>query len=401
MTTSSPQGPSGEGRLNQVIALATLLNMPFAPKYLDAVGAGADRAVTTAVKRLHRTGKAPGPKGRARLRATLKTALLTFCVALVSLLSLEGLTRLFLDDGTLYELEMWKYAREVKVRDHRPDIGHRHRPNAHAELMGQDLRTDSHGFRSLPILDKPGSSVARIAFVGDSIALGWGVAEKETFANQVIAALQASGRKVDGYNMGVGNYNTTQELALFRDVGAAMKPDIIVVAYFINDAEPMPQYGDWLAEHAAAWVVFRYRVDSLFRQFGEAPDWKHYYRALYKPDAEGWRQTQAAITAFAQEARKIDAQLIVFNIPELRELKPYPFEDITAKVRKAVETQGVPFVDLLPTVQELDPASLWVTVPDPHPNGKAHITFAKAMLPPIVAMLNKLCRERGKGCAEQ
>jgi hypothetical protein len=224
------------------------------------------------------------------LGATLKTALFIFCVTLV----------------------------EVKVRDHRPDLGHRHRPNAHPELMGQDLRTDSHGFRSLSIPDN-------------------------------------------------------------------MKPDIIVVAYFINDAEPMPQYGDC-----------RYRIDSLLRQFGEAPDWKHYYRALYEPDAEGWRQTQAAIAGFAQEARKIDAQLIVFNVPELRELKPYLFEDVTAKVRNAVEKQGVPFVDLSRSVQNLDPPSLWVAVPDPHPNGKADITFAKAMLPPITAMLDKLCCELGK-----
>ena len=63
-----------------------------------------------------------------------------------------------------------------------------------------------------------------------------------------------------------------------------------------------------------------------------------------------------------------------------------------------VEKQGVPFVDLLPSVENLDPASLWVTVPDPHPNAKAEITFAKAMLPRLTAMLDKLCREQGKGC---
>jgi hypothetical protein len=335
--------------------------------------------------------------------ATLKTALLIVCVTLVSLLALEGMTRLFLDDGMLYELEMWKYATEVKERDLRPDIGHRHRPNAHAELMSQDVRTDQHGFRSPPVPDKPDPGVARIAFVGDSIAMGWGVAEKETFANKVVADLQASGRRVDGFNMGVGNYNTTQELALFRDIGANLKPDIIVIAYFINDAEPMPKYGDntWLDEHSAAWVVFRYRTDSLFRQFGEEPDWKHYYRGLYDPKAQGWQQTQAALADFAKEARKTDAELIVYNIPELRELKPYPFQDITDKVRGIVEKQGVPFVDLLPSVENLDPKSLWVTVPDPHPNGKAEITFAKAMLPQLTAMLDKLCREHGKGCAGQ
>ena len=130
----------------------------------------------------------------------------------VCLLALEGLTRLFLDNGMLYELEMWKYAREVKERDLRPDIGHRHRPNAHAELMGRPCAPTAR----LPLAADPRKAppgTARIAFVGNSIAMGWGVAEKDTFAIRVIADLQAQGHKVDGFNMGVGNYNTLQELA--------------------------------------------------------------------------------------------------------------------------------------------------------------------------------------------
>jgi hypothetical protein len=331
---------------------------------------------------------------------TLKNVLLIVGVSILSLLALEGLTRLVLDDGMLYELEMWKYAREVKTRDLRPDIGHRHRPNAKAELMGVPVRTDSHGFRSPEIAEKAGPGVARIAFVGDSIAMGWGVAEQDTFVHQVLAQLAKAGRKVDGFNLGVGNYNTAQELALFRDVGAKLKPDIIVLCYFINDAEPMPHYADngWLDEHSAAWVVFRYRLDSLFRQFGEAPDWKKYYRDLYAPDADGWGRTKTALVSFADVARDLGTELIVFNIPELRELKPYPFDDVTAKVRKVVEKRGVPFVDLLPAVEGLEPSSLWVTVPDPHPNAKADTAFAKGMVPEITGLLDKLCREQGKGC---
>jgi len=76
---------------------------------------------------------------------------------------------------------------------------------------------------------------------------------------------------------------------------------LIPDSYFINDAEPMPDYpaSVWLDEHSAAWVVFRYRLDSLFRQFGEAPDWKHYYRALYDPNADGWKRTKTALAGFA------------------------------------------------------------------------------------------------------
>jgi hypothetical protein len=325
---------------------------------------------------------------------------LIVAASLVCLLALEGLTRLVLDDGMIYELEMWKYARQVKERDPRPDLGHRHRPKAEAELMNVKVRTDSHGVRGPEIADKPAPGVARIAFVGDSTTLGWGVAEEKTFAHQVIDGLVKAGRKVDGFNLGVGNYNTLQELTLFREVGAALKPDIIVLSYFINDAEPIPHYTDtgWLSRHSAAWVVLGYRLDSVFRQLGEAPDWKRYYRDLYEPNAAGWRQTKKSLADFAETAKSLGARLVVFHIPELRELKPYPFDDVTTKVRTVVEKSGVEFVDLLPSVENLDPASLWVTVPDPHPNANAATAFSNAMIPRLLPMLDELCRAKGKGC---
>lgn len=326
--------------------------------------------------------------------------LLVLVTSLACLVAAEALTRTVLDDGMLYELEMWKYAREVKVRDPRPDFGHRHRPDARAALMGVDVRTNAQGLRGPAIAATPPAGVARIAFVGDSTTLGWGVAEKDTFADQVIAGLTRAGRKVDGFNLGVGNYNTTQELSLFREVGAPLKPDIVVLTYFINDAEPMPSYTDtgWLSMHSAAWVVLGYRVDSVVRQFGEAPDWKRYYRDLYEPGAKGWQQTQAALGGFATTARQMGAKLLVFNLPELRELKPYPFGDITDKVRAVVEKDGVPFYDLLPTVENLPPASLWVTVPDPHPNANAMTAFTSGMIPRLLPLLDELCRTSGRGC---
>ncbi|HTR85440.1 MAG TPA: SGNH/GDSL hydrolase family protein, partial [Reyranella sp.] len=241
---------------------------------------------------------------------------------------------------------------------------------------------------------------ARIAFVGDSITMGWGVAEKETIPMQVLAMLQAQGRKVDGFNQGVGNWNTTQELAMYKDVGMKMKPDIIVLVYFINDGEPIPNYSDvnWLEEHSEAWVVANYRIDALMRSSGEVPDWKKYYRDLYKPDAPGWIKTQQAIADFAKLAKAQDAKLIVVHVPELHELKPYPFQDVTDKVRAVVEAQGVTFIDLLPTVETLPPPSLWVTVPDPHPNGVADAAMSKGIVPALLPVLDDLCRTEKKGC---
>lgn len=332
------------------------------------------------------------------MKAMLKNLALLAGVLVVCALVLEGMTRLVVDDGMSYELEMWKYARLVKMRD--PEIGHRHRRNGAAELMGVPVRTNDFGLRGPAIADKAAPGVARIAFVGDSIAMGWGVAEQETFAHRVIEDLVRQGRKVDGFNLGVGNYNTTQELMLFQAVGAALKPDIIVLAYFINDAEPIPTYPkeSWLDLHSAAWIVLKYRLDSLIRQFGNQPDWKHYYRDLYRDDAPGWKNTQRDIGRFAELARKLGVPLMVFNIPELRELKPYAFPDVTAKVRALAEGQGLKFVDLLPTVENLPPASLWVTVPDPHPNGPANAAFARGMTQELLPVLKDLCQRESKGC---
>jgi hypothetical protein len=330
----------------------------------------------------------------------LKNTALVLVIVLLCGGFLEVMTRLFLDSGTLYELEMWKYARLVKMRDYRADIGHRHRPNAHAELMAEDVRTNSQGFRGPEIAEKAADGVARIAFLGDSLAMGWGVAQDKTFPQQVVAELQKAGRKVDGFNMGVGNYNTTQELALYKDTGAKMKPDIIVLGYFINDAEPIPSYSDtgWLENHSEAWVVLKYRIDSVLRQTGDVPDWKRYYRELYNDDRPGWAATKKALGDLAALAKTSGIKLVVFHLPELHELKPYPFNDVTAKVRSVVEATGVPFVDLLPSVENLDPPSLWVTVPDPHPNARADTALSQGMVKTLLPMLDQLCSSEKKGC---
>ena len=66
---------------------------------------------------------------------------------LVTALAFEVLTRLVVDDGMQYDLEMWKYARDVKQISADPLIAHEHAPDRRARLMGVDFRTNSKGLR--------------------------------------------------------------------------------------------------------------------------------------------------------------------------------------------------------------------------------------------------------------
>ena len=49
--------------------------------------------------------------------------------------------------------------------------------------------------------------------------------------------------------------------------------------------------------------------------------------------------------------------------------------------------EHVPFVDLLNAVKDQDPPKLWVTAPDPHPNGYANQLYAKYLFPILNGML--------------
>src|SRR5215467_1276904 len=74
--------------------------------------------------------------------------LLAMLVSLViTAVGLELLTRFIADDGMQFDLEMWKYARDIKQVAADPLIGHEHVPNRHARLMGVDFRTNAQGLR--------------------------------------------------------------------------------------------------------------------------------------------------------------------------------------------------------------------------------------------------------------
>src|SRR5204863_3148131 len=138
-----------------------------------------------------------------------------------------------------FDLEMWKYARDVKRIATDPVIGHEHAPNRQAWLMGVDFRTNSKGLRDREISYERVPGKLRIAMVGDSITVGWGVPFDDTFSKRIERLYAAAGVDAEVINLGVGNYNTIQEVQAFLTEGVRYKPDVIVLNYFVNDAEPL------------------------------------------------------------------------------------------------------------------------------------------------------------------
>jgi hypothetical protein len=119
------------------------------------------------------------------MSSPLKTAFvnaLFFLFTLVIGLGLaEGVLRVKNADQKNYNIEMWRYAKLLKVQSADPELGHEHRPGTHAKLENVDIRINRLGMRGADP-DLTDTSKKRILILGSSNTLGWGVREEETMA---------------------------------------------------------------------------------------------------------------------------------------------------------------------------------------------------------------------------
>ena len=326
---------------------------------------------------MQQTGSLPARRGR---EFAINSAIMAFAL-LLAYGAVEAYISYAIDDGMQFDLEMWRYAREIKRQSANPAIGHEHTPNTRAHLMGADVVISSQGLRDrdYPLTPPPGRT--RVMILGDSLAFGWGVPGDKTYSKRLEQKLLAAGHDVEVINTGVGNYNTEMQVAYFLERGAAFQPHHVVLNYFINDAEPTPRdRSNIFSRHSPAYVFFSSRVDAALRMVnaGEKKDWKSYYASLYEGD-EGIGRVAAAIEKLAKYCREHNIKLYVANQPELRQPAHYPFPQVDRMLEKIADANKVPYIPLLPTVRDLEPESLWVTRPDPHPSALAHEAFAQGL----------------------
>lgn len=320
------------------------------------------------------------PADKKPARAGWRAALFTVVFGLLlGGFAVEATARWVLDRGMDFDLEMWKYARDLKRVSANPAIGHEHQPGTSGTYMGVPVRINSQGLRDREFAPAPPAGVTRVVMLGDSVTFGWGVRDADTPSKLLESALNTGLARPawEVMNTGVGNYNTAMEVAWFFDHGPQLKPDIVVLNYFINDAEPTPRRKEagW-RQHSYAAVMFYSAIDKVDRQYFGKADWKRYYGDLYRVDAPGWRAAQQAVGRLARWCRENNVRLLIANYPELHALKPYPFQPVTDAVAQMAAANNVPFVDLRPGVEALKPETLWVSPTDAHPNRTANLRFA-------------------------
>ncbi len=317
-----------------------------------------------------------------RISPSFKGILQVVYLVVICLVLGETSVRVLYGRLSNYNMEVWRYAAELKLPLDNPRLPFHHRPNEGGEYYGVDISTNSMGFRDIERSPGKPEGTRRILFLGDSFTLGWGVRSDSVFSHQVETMLNQGGGGHEVINMGVGNYNTVMEVELFKLKGLRLDPDIVVLVYFLNDTEPVPErrsgFTYSLIKHSYFISFLFDRLTRLRSRLQEGFQWQGYYRDLYSDAASGdLAANREAFCELVTLCKNRGIGILVVNVPELRELNRYPFDYATDYIRNLALEADVPFVDLLPGLRGYDPQSLWVSPEDPHANAKANTVIAE------------------------
>jgi hypothetical protein len=281
-------------------------------------------------------------------------------------------------------------------------------------------QTNSKGFRGPEISPIKPPGTIRIACLGDSFTFGEGVRFEDTYPEQLASLLAAepacAGLTFESCNFGVGGYNTTQSLFALRAWALPAQPDIVVLGYVLNDAEPRLYDRDKLTGRFVRrpreagipegqgdprppdTLLYKLRTARLIWQVGRnrqrTGNMIDYYRSLYDEANPGWQESRDALERIIKTCHDHGIPCVVLCFPILVDLTDtHPFADLYARVGSVVESAGGIYVNLLPKLKGLDASDLWVHPTDQHPNEVVHRIAAEAITEALrsAGVLAKLC----------
>jgi lysophospholipase L1-like esterase len=254
---------------------------------------------------------------------------------------------------------------------------------------------NAKGYRDLErAIPKP-ARVRRVVCIGDSFTWGVSVLIDDAWPQRVERTLSRERGEVwEAVNLAEPGLNTVQEASRLDSEGFTYGPDVVVVAYVLNDSEDEQaaearRAADWaeeqrsgsspsLLDRSALARLVRARVWATVENRRRVDG----FRSMYADDYAGWTAARRALKAMGGMCREHGVPLVVAVFPLFgnRLDESYPFGDVHARVAAAAEAAGARVVDLLPLYRGLDWRLLVVDgADDEHPNEIAHRIAARAI----------------------
>lgn len=301
-----------------------------------------------------------------------------------------------------------------------PDLRYVLLPNQHGWVDDGFVTTNSLGFRGHEVASPKPRGRFRIVAIGDSVTFGWGVNDTETFCSQLeqLLARRFPGRDVDVVNLGVGGYDTHQEVALLRRTVSRLQPDLVLVGFYSNDVpealgdqESAASVGTRLgsADRQTGGVLHLnpaptsfldaqmrksraiYTVGRVVKRLAHRGEWGRSGFSL-ELDLLNGRDSAELNTAWGRVAKQLNdlrsmamsagfSVSIVVLPPREQVMGVYPHARFQSRLRAIAEQLGFSVIDPLPALAKsaADIGALFIPYDRNHPSAAGHRVLAESI----------------------
>jgi len=312
------------------------------------------------------------------IKKNLSALFLTLASIVFAIIICEIILRIKHNMIPNYDIEMWRYAKELKLQVKFDNINHIHVKNKSIVLQKVAIKTNNYGQRDVNYdknyLNKFDKS---FLIIGSSISLGWGVEKERTFAHLLNVESKKSGKKWIFINGGIGNYNSLRYvnnyLRYWKDLGF----NHIIITYFVNDAEILKnKKTNFFVKYTHTGVVL-WKLYNSFNSSLKKENLTEYYENIYADNSEGFRIAKKELKKINDHCISNDMKCILINVPDIHQLNPYKLDFINKKIKNFSNEINLEYLDLLPIFENIDEKKFWNKYQDPHPNAYAHEMIAK------------------------
>jgi lysophospholipase L1-like esterase len=269
---------------------------------------------------------------------------------------------------------MW--ASLVHVPSKTPGLTYEVAPNVDGQHRGMLVHTNSLGLRDTEPLPADTPHLVRIAAVGDSFTFGFSVDQGQEFPAQLEHMLNADepgGRRIfDVLNFGVGGYSTVDEEAVVREKALPMKPDLVLLAYCLNDPEVLPveplqeYFADvewWQHSELLRWIAGRRQGWNIQRYGGG-----NYFKFLNAPDGPCWPLVGKALDHIRDMTaeRRVPVAFVILPMLSHEPWSKYEYAGVHKFVAEQARSRGFEVLDLMDSLGSYEPKDLVTAPDDPH-----------------------------------
>jgi lysophospholipase L1-like esterase len=235
-----------------------------------------------------------------------------------------------------------------------------YRPGASVEVpAGRDVYAvtiNAHGFRDAERARVPGAGVERVAFVGDSVVFGLGVARGETLAVRYEEQCNERDveRRVEALNFGIDGYAAPQVLELLVTRVLAFAPERVVYVFCLNDFDFERASGNkirYFREPPASFVLERLRrfAGRLGQRRGSAGGGEAaWHRGAYAENRDvvfdALREMRARL---AREGIGFELVVVPVFFRNESEWSTYRLRGMHAEIAAFLDEAGIAGLDLL------------------------------------------------------